>query len=180
MRHSVRFLVHEGLHLWELTTALSVLRHAEAAKPGSYRWDVVGLRAGAVSTDVGLPVAVEQARPEPVNTLFVAGAPAFVESQPVELVGATARLASAARRAVAMCTGNFVAARAGLLAHAPATVHWKHRDAFRRQFPEVALLPDRLYEDKGRVWSCAGDVSVLHIALALVEASYAGKWVMTR
>ncbi|PWG63890.1 GlxA family transcriptional regulator [Spiribacter halobius] len=172
MPRAVRFLVHEGAHLWEISSALEVLSHAELARPGSYQWELVGVQDGMVPTDLGVELRVHRPDPGRLTTLFIAGCPDFVTTQPQALCELAVTLAARARRTVALCSGNFVAARAGLLAGARATVHWKQLEAFRSQFPEVEIVPGRLYLDQGPVWSCAGDVSALHVTLALVEADF--------
>lgn len=172
MKRTVRFLVCDRLDLMELSSALSVLRHAEAARPGSYRWELAAVRDGSCTTNVDVEVQVRRARQEPAHTLVIAGSAQFVHEQPENLVELAARLAPLSQRIIALCTGNFVAARAGLLDGAAATVHWKHIDAFRSQFPNVRLIPGRLYLDKGAIWSCAGDICAVHVTLALVEADF--------
>lgn len=172
MKRKVRVLVHDRLHLWELSSVLAVLRHAEAARPGSYCWELVGTRGGLMTANNGIRVEVGRATPDPADTLVINGCPQFLSDQPAEVVDLARRLAGVSRRVVALCIGNFMAARAGLLDGVPATVHWKHVEAFRRQFPDVRLVPGRLYLDQGPVWSCAGDTSALHLTLALVEADF--------
>ncbi len=75
-------------------------------------------------------------------------------------------------RIVAICTGAFVAAAAGLLDGRPATTHWHRADLFRRTFPRVRLDPDVLYVDDGDVLTSAGAAAGLDVCLHLVRRDH--------
>ncbi|MEV4256799.1 AraC family transcriptional regulator, partial [Spirillospora sp. NPDC049652] len=54
-------------------------------------------------------------------------------------------------RLVAICTGAFVLAAAGLLDRRPATTHWREADLLQRLFTAVRVDPDVLFVDDGDV-----------------------------
>ncbi|MEU7220537.1 GlxA family transcriptional regulator [Nocardia iowensis] len=89
--------------------------------------------------------------------------------QPVR--DALARLRPEAR-VVAICTGAFVVAAAGLLDGRPATTHWRHAQLFRRTFPRVRLDPDVLYVDDGDVLTSAGAAAGIDLCLHLVRRDH--------
>lgn len=76
--------------------------------------------------------------------------------------------APAARRIASICTGVYVAAAAGRLNGARATIHWDAAGQFSRLFPEVRLEPDRIVVRDGSLWSCAGVSAGIDLALALI------------
>jgi transcriptional regulator GlxA family with amidase domain len=75
-------------------------------------------------------------------------------------------------RIVSICTGAFVLAAAGLLDGRKATTHWQLADRFRRMYPQVALDPDVLFVDDGRVLTSAGAASGVDVCLHLVRKDH--------
>jgi transcriptional regulator GlxA family with amidase domain len=70
---------------------------------------------------------------------------------------------------VGLCTGSFTLARAGLMADRRACVSWFHHDDYVAEFPRCSLVSDRLFLDDGDRITCAGGVSVVHLASHLVD-----------
>jgi transcriptional regulator GlxA family with amidase domain len=70
---------------------------------------------------------------------------------------------------VALCTGSFVLARAGLLNGYVTCVSWFHREDFTKEFPKLRLVTNQMYMvDRDRM-TCAGGTSVVHLAAHLIE-----------
>ena len=77
-------------------------------------------------------------------------------------------------RVVSMCTGSFLLAETGLLDGRSATTHWAFADLFRRTYPKVNLLPERLVVDEGNVITAGASTAFLDMALYLLEL-YCGR-----
>ncbi len=75
-------------------------------------------------------------------------------------------------RVVSVCTGAFVLAAAGFLDGRKATTHWQLAEDFRRMFPHIALDPDVLFVDDGRVLSSAGAASGVDVCLHVVRKDH--------
>jgi transcriptional regulator GlxA family with amidase domain len=54
-------------------------------------------------------------------------------------------------RLVSICTGAFALAAAGLLDGRPATTNWRWTDELQRRYPEIDVLPNRLFVDDGDI-----------------------------
>jgi transcriptional regulator GlxA family with amidase domain len=78
-------------------------------------------------------------------------------------------------RLVAICTGAFVLAVAGLLSGRPATTHWRKTDELRRRFPDVAVNPDVLFIDDGDVLTSAGVAAGIDLCLHLVRKDHGSR-----
>src|SRR5262245_35589747 len=65
------------------------------------------------------------------------------------------------------CTGAFLVAETGLLAHQPATTHWQFAEEFRRRYPLVRLESDRLIVDAGNIITSGAATSFLDLAIYL-------------
>jgi len=73
-----------------------------------------------------------------------------------------------------LCVGSFLLAKTGLLNGRKCATHWIAADEFRRMFPEVNLVPDKIITDEQGLYSSGGAYSGLNLLLYLVE-KYAGR-----
>lgn len=84
------------------------------------------------------------------------------------LAGNLQRLAKGGTHMASVCTGAFALASAGLLDGRAATTHWLYQDAFRRRFPAVQLLPERVMVDDGPVMTAAAGMAWQDLLLAVL------------
>ncbi|MFF4264352.1 GlxA family transcriptional regulator [Streptomyces virginiae] len=75
-------------------------------------------------------------------------------------------------RMVAICTGTYVLAAAGLLDGRPATTHWREADRLRRTFTRVRVDPDVLFVDDGDVLTSAGVAAGIDLCLHIVRRDH--------
>ena len=68
-----------------------------------------------------------------------------------------------------MCSGAFLLAATGLLEGRACSTHWKLADNFRRLYPNVNLLADKLITAEKGIYTNGGAYSFLHLILFLVE-----------
>jgi transcriptional regulator GlxA family with amidase domain len=73
-----------------------------------------------------------------------------------------------------LCTGAFLLAATGLLAGKKCVTHWMAVDAFRKMYPEVQLLPEKIIIDEKGIYSRGGAYSFLNLIIHLVE-KYCGR-----
>jgi transcriptional regulator GlxA family with amidase domain len=79
------------------------------------------------------------------------------------------RHAPAVPRVMAVCTGAFLLAEAGLLAGRRATTHWNFCATLARRYPDVEVDPQPIFVRDGPVATSAGVTAGIDLALALVE-----------
>ncbi|MBX9399808.1 helix-turn-helix domain-containing protein [Lysobacter sp. BMK333-48F3] len=91
------------------------------------------------------------------------------ETPPQPLLKALRRAHRRGARIVGLCLGAYVVAAAGLLDGRRATTHWHWSEHFAARFPQVALLPDVLYVDDGRITTSAGTAAALDCCLHLLR-----------
>lgn len=75
-------------------------------------------------------------------------------------------------RLIAICTGAFVLAAAGLLDGRPAATHWAEADSLRRLFPAVHVDADVLYIDDGDVLTSAGVAAGIDLCLHVIRRDH--------
>ncbi|MGW4533037.1 GlxA family transcriptional regulator [Nocardia sp. NPDC004340] len=89
-----------------------------------------------------------------------------------EVLAAARSLSSRTRRFASICSGAFVVAELGLLNGRRATTHWKFTRELACRYPEVAVQPDAIFVRDGNLYSSAGVVAGVDLALALVEEDH--------
>ncbi|CAN7694539.1 helix-turn-helix domain-containing protein [Phyllobacterium sp. LjRoot231] len=108
---------------------------------------------------------------EPIDTLLVAGDPAFQDIDPAVIDWLQGRIPTV-RRYGSICTGVFLLAAAGLLDGKRVTTHWECAEKFSRDFPNIDLDADAIYIRDGALCTAAGVTSGIDLALSLVEEDH--------
>ncbi|MGE5560378.1 MAG: DJ-1/PfpI family protein [Chloroflexota bacterium] len=105
----------------------------------------------------------------PMDMLVVPGGPGArgTAAELAPLAAFVREQASKCRYVASVCTGAYILAEAGLLAGRPATTHCSRLDDFRRRFPGVKLLAERVVDDD-TVITAAGVSSGVDLALHVV------------
>ena len=75
-------------------------------------------------------------------------------------------------RLVSICTGAFALAAGGLLDGRPATTHWRWTGELQRRYPQVKVLPNRLFVDDGDILTSAGVTTGIDLCLHLIRRDH--------
>ncbi len=73
-----------------------------------------------------------------------------------------------------LCMGAFLLASTGLLKGKKCATHWMAANDFRRMFPDVNLVTEKIITDEQGIYSSGGAFSYLNLILYLIE-KYAGR-----
>lgn len=73
-----------------------------------------------------------------------------------------------------LCLGAFLLASTGLLKGRKCATHWMATNEFRRMFPDVNLVTEKIITDEKGIYSSGGAFSYLNLILYLIE-KYAGR-----
>jgi len=73
-----------------------------------------------------------------------------------------------------LCLGAFILAATGLLKGRKCATHWLAENQFRKMFPEVQLMAERVITDERGLYSSGGAYSYLNLILYLIE-KYVGR-----
>ncbi|MFI7124448.1 GlxA family transcriptional regulator [Nonomuraea sp. NPDC050153] len=176
MQRRVLIIVFPGFQLLDLAGPADVFATAALLAPqDGYRVEVAAVRGGPVTAGNGVTVTASALGEVtgPVDTLMVAGGLSVPEQlRDRELVETVARLAAGARRVASVCNGAFLLAEAGLLDHRRATTHWLAARELDARYECVEVDADPLYIEDGNVWTSAGVLSGVDLALALVARDH--------
>ena len=70
---------------------------------------------------------------------------------------------------VSLCVGAFMLARTGLLNGKKCSTHWRAADEFRKMFPAVNLVTDKIITEQDGIYTSGGATSYWNLLLYLVE-----------
>ncbi len=73
---------------------------------------------------------------------------------------------------ISLCTGAFLLASTGLLDRRSCSTHWFAADEFRRMFPKINLVPDKIITDENGIYTSGGAFSFLNFLLYMIEKYY--------
>ncbi|NIJ11953.1 AraC family transcriptional activator FtrA [Saccharomonospora amisosensis] len=88
------------------------------------------------------------------------------------LVRELRRASDRGARIVALCTGTFALAEAGLLDGRRATTHWRHAALLRRMYPDVEVDARALYVEDSGIFTSAGSAAGLDLCLHLIRRDH--------
>ena len=168
------FLTLPNYSLIAVSNALEVLRMANrVAGRDIYEWSIASLDGRPVPASSGLELAPTVALDKigKVEILFVCGGIDVREAVSNPLLAALRRLGERRVGLGALCTGGYALARAGLLDHYRATIHWENLPALREEFPRVQLNDQVFSIDRDR-YTASGGTAPLDLMLNLIQLKH--------
>jgi len=106
------------------------------------------------------------------ETVIVPGYDDIDVELPQTVLSALRAVHARGSRVVSICSGAFALAAAGLLDGRPATTHWQLTDELHRRYPDVEVLPNRLFVDDGDILTSAGVTAGIDLCLHLIRRDY--------
>jgi AraC family transcriptional regulator, transcriptional activator FtrA len=174
-RHRLVALAYEGLCTFEFGIVVEAfaLPRPELGVPW-YRFEVCSLERRPVRALGGVTVRAARGLEalKRADTIVVPGWRNADESPPPALLAALRAAHRRGARIVSICSGVFVLAAAGLLDGKRATTHWRYVERLTRRFPTVAVEPDMLYVDEGRVLTSAGSAAGIDLCLHIIRQDH--------
>jgi transcriptional regulator GlxA family with amidase domain len=165
----VGFIAFQDFHSLSLS-ALSVFEGANRhAQTPIYELHVLSESGGAIRTSGGLSLETEPFDDSRFDTLMVFGTLLERPTFSPTLIRFVSDAPQRARRVASICTGALALAEAGLLDDRRATTHWAYAKYFRERFPRVRFEQDRIFVIDGSIWTSAGCMACVDLALAMVE-----------
>lgn len=135
-------------------------------------WAVLGEPGELIESSCGLRVQPWDVLESPKRFDYIVVVGGLLHGRPRVSAAINAFLAAAANAhvpLVALCTGSFILARAGLLDRYQVCVSWFHIDEFREEFPSLKAESSHQFIIDGERLTCAGGISSAHLAGFLIE-----------
>jgi transcriptional regulator GlxA family with amidase domain len=177
--HVVGILALPGATLFEIAAPAEVfsvhssLMDVRGGPQGRYSLRICGLERGPTELASGFTVEATHVLDDlaEADTLLV---PAT--ERPHDPPRAVSRALSQAHargaRIVAIRSGVFVLAAAGLLNGRRATTHWTHSDELRRRYPDIHVDPTKLFVHDGTVATAAGAAATIELCIELIRQDH--------
>ncbi|MDH6212796.1 AraC family transcriptional activator FtrA [Streptomyces pseudovenezuelae] len=172
--HRVVALLNAPQSPFELACAAEVFGTALPDVPPRYSFRICAEHPGPLRTTVGYAMHVDSglAALRDADTVVVPGWQPPGAPVPPTVTEALRAAHRRGARIVAVCTGAFVLAQAGLLDGRRATTHWRGTAQLAAAFPEVRVESDVLYVDHGDVATSAGTGAGIDLCLHLVRSDH--------
>jgi AraC family transcriptional regulator, transcriptional activator FtrA len=173
-RRRIALVVYDGLAMFEFGVVCEVFGVDQGDELSGSRYELVvcGPRA-SITTDLGLRMQVPErlAALDTADTIIVPPCERL-ERLPASVLSALREAHARGARLVALCTGAFVLAAAGLLDGRRATTHWSECDALGARHPAIDVDPSVLYIDEGDILTSAGSTASIDLCLHLVALDH--------
>ncbi|MFI5180972.1 MAG: AraC family transcriptional regulator [Thermoanaerobaculia bacterium] len=139
----------------------------------AYSVEILGLSRGPFRASSGLRLLADRRFDEVgrgIDTLLISGGRGMERCRAhAPLLRWIRQQKGRVRRLASICTGTFFLAEAGLLTGRRATTHWGSCAKLAREFPGVQVEPDEIFVKEGSIYTSAGVLAGMDLALALVE-----------
>ncbi|HEV8193106.1 MAG TPA: helix-turn-helix domain-containing protein [Ktedonobacterales bacterium] len=172
---TVAAIVYDAVNPFELGVATEVFGVArpELGVPW-YRFLVCAVEPGPIRTAVGFAVTAphDLAGVAQADTVIVPGPRPATVPFPDDVLDALREAYQRGARLVALCTGTFLLAAAGLLTGRCVTTHWRWAAELTARYPGVDVDPRRLYIDDGQILTSAGAAAAIDLSLHIVRHDY--------
>ncbi|MFE9650314.1 GlxA family transcriptional regulator [Streptomyces sp. NPDC006365] len=172
--HRVVALLNPPQSPFELACAAEVFGTVQQDMPARYTFRTCAERPGPLQTTVGFTMLVDAGLTalQEADTVVVPGWQPPGAPVPPTVTDALRAAHQRGARIVAICTGAFVLAQAGLLDGRRATTHWRRTAQLAATFPEVQVDQDVLFVDHGDVATSAGTGAGIDLCLHLVRSDH--------
>ncbi|AOY96096.1 AraC family transcriptional regulator [Cupriavidus sp. USMAA2-4] len=174
----VDIVVYPGFKAMEAVGPMTVfdyanLQLARRGLPPAYAVRVVSLETGPVRSDTLMTLEATGR----LDTVLLPDIALIVGARDIERALAQApaivpwarAVAPRIGRLIALCSGTFFLAAAGLLDGRRATTHWSVAGLLHQRFPAVEVDADAIFIRQGNLWTSAGVTAGIDLALAVVE-----------
>ena len=173
---SVGILLWPGFNLHSLAAFVDALRHAgdsgESACKRRCDWAVMSDDVSPIASSSGVTVIPDSplVPSQELDYVAIIGGILASHDQIVPALPAYVRQAAmAGTPLIGIDTGSFALAELGLLDRRSACIHPYYVDEFKRRFPGIRAVTNADFERDGDRLTCAGGVSVISLATALVR-----------
>lgn len=160
----------DGVVLGDLATPCEVFgRVRDADGRRVYEVRICSEAPVVASEHVALAVPFRLPTLARAGTVIVPGIEDLDRDVPRAVLHAIRRAVDRGARVASICSGAFLLAATGALDGLRATTHWRAAELLARRHPRIAVDPDVLYVDNGRVLTSAGAAAGLDLCLHLVR-----------
>jgi AraC family transcriptional regulator, transcriptional activator FtrA len=172
---TVATLLYDAVNPFELGVATEVfgVERPELGVPW-YRFLLCAAALGPVRTSMGffLIAPSDFSCVAEADTVIVPGPRPALATYPDDLLDTLRDAYRRGARLIALCTGTYVLAAAGLLDGRRVTTHWRWAADLAARYPRVEVDPSILYREDGQIFTSAGTAASIDLCLHVVRQDY--------
>ncbi len=173
MAHIVAVLALDGVVAYDLAIPCGVFGHVMAGDgTPHYEVKVCGEARTVRSRDFALAISYGLETIVGADTLVIPGVDETDSPVSPAVVDAVRGAWAAGARIASICSGAFVLAATGLLDGRQATTHWLGAKTLASRYPRIAVDPNVLYVDEGRIITSAGASAGMDMCLHLIRRDH--------
>ena len=168
------FICFEGFQALDLVGPMEVFSLAVVAGEAGYECHLLSEQGGLVTSTSGMMLATEKLMSlAGFDSLIVVGGENVKQlGQHQPLIQYIEAQQANVKRIISICSGAFLLAGAGLLAHKKITTHWSCIDALQTLVPSAEVIEDAIYIKSDNLYTSAGISAGMDLALSIVEEDY--------
>ncbi|KAB2903881.1 MAG: helix-turn-helix domain-containing protein [Burkholderiaceae bacterium] len=181
--HRVDLVLYPGFKALEAIGPMSVFDYAnvhlrQQGRPDGYALRIVAAQQGPVRSDTLMALdathTLQDVEHDRACTVVLVGSRHIgkVLEASGPLVDWVRRVAPAVPRMIALCSGSFLLAAAGVLDGRRAATHWSVAQELQRRHPAIDVDADAIYVRDGHYWTSAGVTAGIDLALAVVAEDF--------
>ncbi|WP_417441190.1 GlxA family transcriptional regulator [Idiomarina sp.] len=169
------FFIANGFQALDLFGPLDAFMETNSFVPNAYKASLLGLQKGTVKTVYGQQMEADLCLDDEfeLDDLVICGGNGMrTLSLSVKQLEQLRKIASKAKRVFSICTGAFILAQLFPERTLTMTSHWRHCNDLARRNPEIDIQSEPLFVNSGHVWSSAGVLSGVDLALAIIRQDH--------
>ncbi|TMP40152.1 AraC family transcriptional regulator [Pseudoalteromonas citrea] len=175
MTKKLLFFIADGFQALDLFGPLDAFMETNSFVSEHYSSQLFSLRRGEVKSTHGQKVLVEYKLDDvlDVDYLIICGGAGM---RTLTLNNAQTKqlrnLADSAKKVMSICTGSFILAQLYRDKALNITTHWRHCNDLASRANHCDVSPDPLYIEEQGIWSSAGVLSGVDLALAVIRSDH--------
>lgn len=175
MTTKLAFFIADGFQALDLFGPLDAFMETNNFVSNAYKSCLLGLQQSTITTAYGQSLLADYAlggAPD-IDYLIICGGSGMRTLSLAELQRQQLRaIADKARRVLSICTGAFITARLYSDTALILTTHWRHCQQLQQQAPHCVVEATPLFIQSGKVWSSAGVLSGVDLALEIIRQDH--------
>ena len=169
------YFIANGFQALDLFGPLESFMQTNALVDNAYTAQLLGIKKGIIKTDYGQQIQTELGLScdFEINDLIICGGRGMRELQlSIKELELLRQIANKANRVFSICTGAFVLAKLYPEESLILTTHWRYCQSLQQQNKHVNVDPEPLFIQQENIWSSAGVLSGVDLALAVIKQDH--------
>lgn len=169
------YFIADGFQALDLFGPLDAFMETNSIQANAYQCKLLGISKQPVQTAYGQSLSVDYCLSDEFeyDDLIICGGTGMRTLQlTTKQLNALSDIAKKAKRVFSICTGAFILAKLFDDKALTITTHWRHCESLAKQNPNKTVTPDPLFIRDENIWSSAGVLSGVDLALAIIREDY--------